>query len=321
MLTARSNASPDQQRQDSKDRIQRVRPAAQARQAESKTRLVTTIGAAGASFFLPFVLFVMLDASKNRISTGAEVTQAVGLSVIGAVPILPKRVMRRLGGATENDKYWRTLLSESVDSIAAVLLRGTQPGASRVIMVSSANAGEGKTTLAAHLAVSLASAGRRPVLVDFDLRRPALHRVFGLSLHPGVNEILRDGHDIESALQPTQVPNLMMLSAGRWSKTGLAGLVAADLKALFTSLRSQFDFVVVDACPILPVVDTRVIGQHVDAVLLSVLRDVSRAPKLRAACDLLDLFGIPVLGVVVTGSSEELYKDNRYEPLSEAQAV
>jgi polysaccharide biosynthesis transport protein len=251
------------------------------------------------------------------------VTQAVGLSVIGAVPILPQRVLRRLNGPSENDKYWRTLLSESVDSIAAVLLKGTQPGTSRVIMVSSANAGEGKTTLASHLAVSLAGAGRHPILVDFDLRRPALHRVFGVSLQPGVNEILRDGQDLESALQATQVPNLMMLSAGRSSKVGLGGLRPADMQALFTRLRSEFDFVIVDACPILPVVDTRLIGQHVDAVLLSVLRDVSRAPKLRAACDLLDMFGIPMLGVVVTGSSEELYKDASYGylPVSEAQTV
>jgi Mrp family chromosome partitioning ATPase len=77
--------------------------------------------------------------------------------------------------------------------------------------------------------------------------------------------------------------------------------------------------VIVDASPILPVVDTRLIGQHVDAVLLSVLRDVSRAPKLRAACELLDLFGIPVLGVVVTGPREEIYKDARYEAVSETQ--
>jgi capsular exopolysaccharide synthesis family protein len=313
------------QRQDQENqnaaRIKILSPAKEVRPVDPKTKLATTIGAGGLSFLLPFLLFVVVDASKNRISTGAEVTQAVGLSVIGAVPILPKRVMRRLNGPSETDKYWRSMLSESVDSIAAVLLKGAQPGATRVIMVSSANAGEGKTTLAAHLAVSLAGAGRHPVLVDFDLRRPALHRVFGASLNPGVNEILRDGQDLESCLQATQVPNLMFLSAGRWSKTGLAGLVAADLQTLFTQLRAGFDFVIVDACPILPVVDTRLIGQHVDAVLLSVLRDVSRAPKLRAACDLLDMFGIPVIGVVVTGSSEELYKDSRYEPLSEAQAV
>jgi capsular exopolysaccharide synthesis family protein len=320
-IESQSNQRPNQEDQNPAARIKILSPAKEVRPVDPKTKLATTIGAGGFSFLLPFLLFVTFDASKNRISTGAEVTQAVGLSVIGAVPILPKRVMRRLNGPSENDKYWRSMLSESVDSIAAVLLKGAQPGTTRVVMVSSANAGEGKTTLAAHLAVSLAGAGRHPVLVDFDLRRPALHRVFGVSLNPGVNEILRDGQDLETCLQATQVPNLMFLSAGRWSKTGLAGLVAADLQALFTQLRAGFDFVIVDACPILPVVDTRIIGQHVDAVLLSVLRDVSRAPKLRAACDLLDMFGIPVIGVVVTGSSEELYQDSRYEPLSEAQAV
>jgi capsular exopolysaccharide synthesis family protein len=291
-----------------------------AQAAPALARVVKILGVGFLAFTAPFFIVVFLDARKDRISTHAEVTQAVGLSVIGAVPILPQRVMRRLNGPSERDKYWRTLLSESVDSIAAVLLRGAKSGTSRVIMVSSANAGEGKTTLAAHLAVSLAGAGCHPILVDFDLRRPALHRVFGLSLQPGVNEILREGRELETAIQATQIPNLMMLSAGRWNKSGLAGLAAADLKSLFDRLRAGFDFVIVDASPILPVVDTRLIGQHVDAVLLSVLRDVSRAPKLRAACDLLDLFGIPVLGVVVTGPREEVYKDARYDAISEAQA-
>jgi capsular exopolysaccharide synthesis family protein len=307
----------DQQYQNA--RIKVWNHASPARPAESKTKVAATIGTGMLTFALPFVLFVFLDASKNRISTGADVTRAVGLSVIGAVPIIPQRVMRRLNGPTKSDQYWRTLLSESVDSIAAVLLQGASPGSSRIIMVSSANAGEGKTTLAAHLAVSVAGAGRHAVLVDFDLRRPALHRVFGASLHPGVNEILRDGQELEATLQVTQVPNLMLLSAGRSCKTGLSGLAVADLKALFASLRAEFELVIVDACPILPVVDTRLIGQHVDAVLLSVLRDVSRTPKLRAACELLDLFGVPILGVVVTGSSEEVYSDGSYEPRPEAQ--
>ena len=300
-------------------RIVRVSPAVKPRPVKSNLALTATVAAGGLGFILPFLLFVLLDARHDHINTPTEVTQGLGLSVIGSVPILPRRVMRNLGGSSEGDKYWRTLLSESVDAIAAVLLRGAQPGVSRVIMVSSANAGEGKTTLAAHLAVSLAGAGHRTLLVDFDLRRPALHRVFGVSLDPGVNEILRDHQDVDATIQATQVPNLMMLSAGRWSRTGLSSLGTADLQALFEKLRSAYEFVIVDACPILPVVDTRLIGQHVDAVLLSVLRDVSRAPRLRSACELMDLFGIPILGAVVTGSSQELY--SHYESMKETRVV
>jgi capsular exopolysaccharide synthesis family protein len=302
-------------------RVKKLYEATPARPPDSKIRLAQTGAATVFMLGLPFVLFVWLDARKNHIHTAQQVAQGSRLSVIGSVPMIPRRVMRRLNGPSKRQQYWRTLLSESVDSIAAIVIRTAQSGANRVIMVSSATAGEGKTTLAGQLAVSLAGAGHQTLLVDFDLRRPTLHRVFGLSLEPGANEVLRREAELEAAIQPTLVPNLTVLSAGRSNQLGLAGLAPADLKVLFDRLRASFDFVVVDASPILPVVDTRLIGQHVDVVLLSVLRDVSRVPKLRAACQFLELFGIPVLGAVVAGSSEEAYSDTHYGPLSEAQVI
>lgn len=309
---------------DSSPKDGRIRVRWEARGASPPDPVPRIRNAAVGSFFslgLPFVLLVWLDARKNRIHTATQVTQGVRLSVIGSVPVIPRRVMRRLNGPSKREQYWRTLLSESVDAIAAVVIRNAPPGASRVIMVSSASAGEGKTTLAGQLAVSLASAGRATILVDFDLRRPTLHRVFGLSLSPGIKEVLRGETDLESAVQPTLVPNLTVLSAGRSNQNGLASLAGTDLKLLFERLRAGFAFVVVDASPILPVVDTRLIGQHVDAVLLSVLRDVSRVPKVRAACQFLELFGIPILGAVMAGSSEEAYTDSHYESLPETHTV
>ena len=278
-----------------------------ARVVASKSRLTKIAGAGFVSFMLPILLVIWLDARKSRINSGSEIEQALGLSVIGSMPKIPPRVMLNLDGPSERHRYWRTLLSESVDSIAAVLLRGSQSGASRIVMVSSAHAGEGKTTLAAHLATSLAGAGCRTALVDFDLRRPSLHRVLGLSIQPGVSEILGQTRDFESAVQATPIPNLMFIPAGRWTSSGLSGLSKADLERFFKRLRSDFDFVIVDGSPILPVVDTRLIAQHVDAVVLSVLRDVSCAPEVRAACQLLEKFGVPIVGVVVTGDRSESY--------------
>jgi Mrp family chromosome partitioning ATPase len=143
--------------------------------------------------------------------------------------------------------------------------------------------------------------------------------VLGLSLQPGVIDVLHKVDAFESAVQATQIPNLMFVAAGRLNSTGLAGLAAADLKCLFDRMRAEFDFVVVDGSPILPVVDTRLIAQHVDAVVLSVLRDVSCTPHVRAACQLLEMFSVPILGVVVTGARGDVYH-TRYEPVSDVNA-
>jgi capsular exopolysaccharide synthesis family protein len=301
-------------------RVTRKSPAQTARLQPQKTRVAKTVGAGTIAFFLPMGLIVWLDARKRHINSKIDVEHDLGLSVLGSVPLIPQRVMRRLDNPSSREQFWQTLLSESVDSIAAVLLRGAESGACHMVMVSSANSGEGKTTLAAHLATSLAGAGCRTVLVDFDLRRPALHRVLGLSLQPGMAELLRDGTQFEAAIQATEIPNLMFIAAGRTNGFGLAGLAKADFKVLFDQLRAEFEFVVVDGSPILPVVDTRLIAQHVDAVVLSVLRDVSCTPQVRAACQLLEVFNVPILGVVVTGSRGDVYHA-QYEPLSEVKAI
>ncbi len=302
-------------------RVTLLNEAQPARHMDGKSRLTKTIAIGFVGLLFPAFFVVWLDARKNRINSGAEVERGLGLSVIGAVPIIPQRVMRHLNGASAKEKYWRTLLSESVDSIAAVLLRGAKAEGIRVVMVSSATAGEGKTTLAANLATSLAGAGWRTILVDFDLRRPALHRVFDLPLQPGINDVLRDPQAFDSAIQSTQIPSLAFLAAGPWNGAGLGGLGFANLKLLFDHLRDDFEFVVVDGSPILPVVDTRLIAQHVDTVVLSVLRDVSRVPQVRAACELLQRFAIPIFGVVVTGSKGDSYPNSTYEPYVDAKAV
>ena len=94
----------------------------------------------------------------------------------------------------------------------------------------------------------------------------------------------------------------------------MASLANGDSKVLFETLRSQFEFVVVDGSPLLPLADARYVSQNVDGVVLSVLRDVSRVPRVLAASEVLTSFGVRILGAVVTGSAAEVYyRDSAYE--------
>ena len=215
--------------------------------------------------------------------------------MIGWMPLIPARVIRRLGSPSRRNKTWHMRLTESVDGIAARVLRKAEMEQCRVIMVSSAAGGEGKTTLATQLAMSLARAGRRTVLVDFDLRRPAFDEVFGLPLEPGVCEVLRQ-QDAVSAFVHHAADNLAVVTAGRWDRTALASLSNGAAAAMFKQLREDYDFVVVDTSPILPVADARFVSQHVDSVVLSVFRDISEAPKIEAACEILAAFGVQHAG-------------------------
>ena len=133
-----------------------------------------------------------------------------------------------------------------MDAISARLLYAAERNETRVVLVSSAINGEGKTTLATQLAMSLAYTGHRTVLVDFDLRRPTVNQVFGLPLVPGVAETLDKNVGYREALQATEIEKLSILTAGRAVPGTLKALANGAVPSLFADLRREFDFVVVD---------------------------------------------------------------------------
>jgi capsular exopolysaccharide synthesis family protein len=191
-----------------------------------------------------------------------------------------------------------------VDAARAFLLHAARQQETRVVMVTSAVGGEGKTSLATQLAASLARAGRKTLLVDFDLRNPAAHRLFDLPRGPGVAELLRGEASLEAVVHPTANGSLALLPAGQCDEPAVQALAREDLARLFARLKEQFDFVIVDSAPVLPVADTLLVAQHVDGVIFSILHEVSRLPRVYAAYQRLGMLGIRLLGAAVSGTRE-----------------
>jgi capsular exopolysaccharide synthesis family protein len=194
-----------------------------------------------------------------------------------------------------------------VDSVRTTLLHAEQLYGVRVVEVTSAVAGEGKTSLSCHLAASLDRAGRRTLLVDGDMRLPMAHRLFGLDRAPGLAEVLCGKVGLAEAIQTAPVGNLSFLAAGRADPEAFQALAQRRLADLIRQLRAQFDFILIDSSPVLPVSDALLLGQHADAVIFSVLRNVSQLPKVYAAYQRVGGLGIPILGAVVNGVRDELY--------------
>ena len=184
-------------------------------------RIAMTLVAMLAAMCMPGAMIAVWDVGAKRINTSADVSKGLRLPVLGSVPLIPANVIRRLGSPSKRCQTWQVRLTESVDGIAARLLHKAEMEQCRVIMVSSAAGGEGKTTLATQLALSLARAGRRTVLVDFDLRRPAFDEVFGLPLAPGVCEMLRQESEISALVHEVATKNLAVVTAGRWDRSRL----------------------------------------------------------------------------------------------------
>jgi capsular exopolysaccharide synthesis family protein len=188
----------------------------------------------------------------------------------------------------------------------------------QVVLITSASAGEGKTTVAVNLATSFAGMGRKTVLVDFDLRRPALHNMFDLELDPGLGGVLSGQVEPLDAVRPTSVENLFLLPAGAWGHRGLSGRNDDRVESIVRELRAAFVHVVIDAGPVLPIVDTRVVARHADGVIVCLLRDVSEIPKVTAAYELLRSFYVNILGAVMIGVPGEVYYTRTIAPVTES---
>jgi len=290
------------------------RAAVPESQALVALRMTLSLLATVLGLCIPVGLIALWDVRRQRINSAAQVSRELGFSVVGSVPVIPARAIRRLGSPSRRHQSWHMRLSESIDGIAARFHRRAALQKTRVILVSSATGGEGKTTLATQLALSFARHGRRTVLVDFDLRRPALEAVFGFPLEPGVSDALRGDEDLSQLIYPTATENLAVLTAGRWDRQALAALANGGAGPMFERLRADFEFVVVDSSPVLPVADTRFVSQHADAVLLSVFRDISQAPRIQAAREILEAFGVRSVEAVVTGPGDsQSARDLGYE--------
>ncbi len=261
-----------------------------------KRWLATLIGLPLAGFAFTCFGVAWLECRARRVQSADEVASGLGLRVIGSVPAM-----------SGNPEAYEHALLESIDAIRTLLLREAAVEETRIVMVTSAVSGEGKTTLASHLASSLARAGRRTLLIDCDLRRPAAHQLFEQPLQPGFSEVLMNEVHVAEAVRSTAVDGLCLMPAGQWDRDVMQNLARGGVEDILGRLRSEYDFIIVDSHPVLPATDSLLIGQHVDAVLLSLLRDVSQTPRVYAAGQRLTSLGIRIIGAVVNGMKPEDY--------------
>ena len=280
----------------------RVIEFAEKPRIESPRKRLTAVALAVAGAFGAGVLGVAWREYRlRRVGSPDDVSEGLGLRLVGTLPALPAPAERGKGGPPARDPgRWEDLLVESIDAARTVILRDCHAGDLRTLLITSAVKGEGKSSLSGHLAVSVARTGRRTLLIDLDLRRPSVHQLFDVDGGPGASEILRGEATIDEAVQ-TVAADLDVVHAGRTDPRAVRALGQPALPELIAGLASRYDLVVIDSAPILPVADSLLISQHVDAVLLSVFREVSRMPAVHAGYDRLASLGVRVLGAVVTG--------------------
>ncbi len=248
-----------------------------------------------AGFGLTCLGVAYLEFRNRRLDGPSQIDEGLGIRVVGTLPSLSSRK------ALDPTHPIVAQLTESIDGVRTILMHDSTSKRRQVVIITSAATMEGRTTVASQLAASLARAGRRTLLIDGDLRRPALHSLFDVPLEDGLCEVLRAEVDVADVIRPTHAEGLWLLTAGYCDVHAIHALATEQMQPVFDKLRAEYDFVIIDGAPVLGMSDALIFGQYSDGAILSVRRDHSQMPKIHQAAELLRGVGIRIIGAVVNG--------------------
>lgn len=213
---------------------------------------------------------------------------------------------KRSGGAVELVTWGQkpSLMAEAfratLTSILFVGENGTRP---RVLVLTSANASDGKTTVTSNLAIAMAEVRRNVLIIDADLRKPKMHEVFRVSNEDGLSDLLRQSTFSEEAvaklIRSTQIPGLDVIPSGPSTRSAANLLHSPHMSALLSHLKQKYDMVLIDTPPMLQMTDARLVGRLADAVVLVARSEKTTRDAILAAYQRFSDDRIPVLGTVL----------------------
>jgi capsular exopolysaccharide synthesis family protein len=231
----------------------------------------------------------------NRIKTPQELKAHLGIPFLGMVPIVP------------TDKEPNPLLNngvpqnfaEAIKTVRTNVLFSSADEGMRSLVVTSAGPGEGKSVVASNLALALAQAGQRVLLIDADMRRPRVHEIFGGAQEPGLSNILSGNAKSTEAIRKSSVAGLWVMPAGHIPPNPAELLGSRRYADFLVSLGVHFDWVVLDTPPVMVVADSSIVANQASGVVFVVRADHTSRHAVKAAVEQLDAANAHLLGSVL----------------------
>ena len=224
----------------------------------------------GGAFLLAFLLEYLRSGVKN----GAEIEQFFGRPVVGIIPLVRHRKLR--GTPYDRDRLLHRMVdeplshfSEAVRAMRIGLELSSSGGEAKVILITSSLPAEGKSAASMLLAASSAMSGHTTVLLDCDLRQQAVSEAFGKK-QPGLSELLRGTAELSDVIDIDPVTNTCVIPAGSIVPNPADLLMSRRMRDLIAQLRNRYDYIVIDAPPLLPVIDALALATMVDKILVIV---------------------------------------------------
>jgi tyrosine-protein kinase len=264
-----------------------------------------------AGFALGLGASFLRESLDDRLASKEVAERAGGAPVLAMTPLVPSG--RRPEPTVAVVAEPSSPAAEAYRSLRTSLQFARQERRLRTIVVTSPGVGDGKTSTLANLGVVFAQAGERVLLVSCDLRRPKIGEFFGLDEREGLTSVLLGEHTIEETLTPVPgIDRLTLLPAGPIPPNPAELLNGSRVRDIFTQLSEQFDLVLVDSPPVLPVTDAAILSQYADATLLLAAAGQTRRGDLHRAAEKLDQVGAMILGIVLNKVTKQTSRDYGY---------
>lgn len=255
-------------------------------------------------------LAFLLERLDNTIKTTEDVEHQLGLPVFGSIPEVYERERQRVipGPSASGQETapqmltigkprWRAV--EAYRTLRTSIQYANPDQLTRTILVTSAAPGEGKTATVANLAIVLAQAGRRVLLVGSDMRKPEIHLLFGTPGKPGFSEILTGKVDWRSAVQSTDVESLKLIPSGAIPPNPAEILGSKHLTVFLDEIRADFDMILFDSPPVLGFADAAVLGNKLDSTFLVIEAGRTTAQMATRVKAILENVHIRVAGAIL----------------------
>ena len=238
--------------------------------------LAAVLGLLG-GVFLAFVV----DFLDDTVQRPEDLEQRLGLPLFGLIPAVEPGE-DGVDAALLSVAEPTGAVAEAYRSVRTALLFATPEGAPKVLQITSAAAGEGKSTSSLNIAVSFTQMGQKVLLIDADLRNPSLHHLTGLPNHTGLSNVIVGEADAKDAVQATSVNGLFVLTSGPVPPNPAELLGGPGMAELIERVRDRFDYVIIDGPPVLGLADALVLANRVDATLITVSAGETRMGHLEA---------------------------------------
>jgi succinoglycan biosynthesis transport protein ExoP len=283
------------------------------------------------------VAFVLIREFRNRsVRVPGETPAYLNVPELGVIPASAANAGRSLVGklrrllpqrgtpatscvelTTWHDKP--SLLAESFRTVlASVVFSGQEPRSDQIVAVTSAFPAEGKTTVTSNLGIALAEIGQRVLLIDADMRKPRLHRIFDRSNSWGLSDLLQeknpiDNYPSETLVRRTDIPGLSILTSGPGTVSIANLLYSERLPQLLNRLRRDFDTILIDSPPMLHIADARVLGRLADAAILVIRAGRTPQEAVSTAVQRFQEDGSRVLGTILNDWDPKSAKKSGYQ--------